>query len=75
MATTNNSNLLTLYINARLIDPATGRDEMGGILCDGKVISDIGPHLNDGKPRANSQIINCKAVSYTHLTLPTIYSV
>ena len=60
MATTNNSTLHTLYINARLIDPATGRDEMGGILCDGKVISDIGPHLNDGKPRANSQIINCK---------------
>ena len=60
MATTNNSTLHTLYINARLIDPATGRDEIGGILCDGKVISDIGPHLNDGKPRANSQIINCK---------------
>ena len=60
MATTNNSTLNTLYINARLIDPATGRDEMGGILCDGKVISDIGPHLNDGKPRVNSQIINCK---------------
>jgi len=60
MATTNNSTQHTLYINARLIDPATGRDEMGGILCDGKVISDIGPHLNNGKPRANSKIINCK---------------
>lgn len=60
MASSHNSSTLRLYTNARLIDPASGRDEMGGILCEGEVISDIGPHLNDGKPRANSELINCE---------------
>jgi hypothetical protein len=38
MAKTNNNPEHTLYINARLIDPSIGYDEMGGILCDGEVI-------------------------------------
>jgi dihydroorotase len=60
MAKANNNPEQTLYINARLIDPSMGRDEMGGILCDGEVISEIGAHLNDEIPQANSKIVNCK---------------
>ena len=60
MAKANNNPEQTLYINARLIDPSMGRDEMGGILCDGEVISEIGAHLNDETPQANSKIVNCK---------------
>jgi len=60
MAKANNNPEQTLYINARLIDPSMGRDEMGGILCDGEVISEIGTHLNDESLQANSKIVNCK---------------
>jgi len=60
MAKANNNPEQTLYINARLIDPSMGRDEMGGVLCDGEVISEIGAHLNDETPQANSKIVNCK---------------
>jgi dihydroorotase len=60
MAKTNNNPEKTLYINARLIDPSMGRDEIGGILCDGEVISEIGTHLNDESLQANSKIVNCK---------------
>lgn len=34
-----------LFRNARLLDPASGRDEPGALLMDGDVIEDIGPSL------------------------------
>ena len=46
-----------MFINARLIDPATGRDEPGGLLVNDGVIADLGPHLRhkvaDGVLREN----------------------
>ena len=49
----------TAFINARLIDPATGRDQKGALLVDGSTIADLGPRLfNDGKP-ADATIIDC----------------
>ncbi len=33
------------YLNARLVDPASGRDEMGGLVADGETIADLGPHI------------------------------
>ena len=33
------------YVNARLLDPASGLDKLGGVLTEGEVISDFGPHL------------------------------
>jgi len=33
------------YVNARLIDPASGRDEIGGLLTQGETIADLGPHI------------------------------
>jgi dihydroorotase len=35
----------TVIFNARLIDPASGRDENGGILIENGVIADIGPAI------------------------------
>ncbi|MEZ5937113.1 MAG: dihydroorotase [Hyphomonadaceae bacterium] len=35
----------TLIYNARLIDPADGLDHKGGVLIDGALIADVGPHL------------------------------
>ena len=33
------------YVNARLVDPASGRDEAGGLVTDGETIADLGPHV------------------------------
>lgn len=39
------------YVNARLIDPASGLDRPGALLTDGETITDLGPRLfNDGVP-------------------------
>jgi len=52
------------YINARLLDPATGLDTPGGVLTDGEAISDFGAGLAKkkdalkGAPKG-TQIIDC----------------
>jgi len=47
------------YINARLIDPATGLDQTGDLITEGNVITDFGSSLiGDTKPD-NIQIIDC----------------
>ena len=39
------------YINARLLDPASGLDSPGALLSDGELVSDFGPELfKDGVP-------------------------
>ena len=35
----------TAYINARVIDPASGLDATGGVLIEGNKILDVGPDL------------------------------
>ncbi|MFO0995326.1 MAG: dihydroorotase [Alphaproteobacteria bacterium] len=45
------------YINARLLDPATGLDERGALLTDGPLIADLGPGLfRDGVPEGITTI-------------------
>ena len=47
------------YINARILNPATGMDETGALLTDGELIADFGPQLfADGKPD-DIPIIDC----------------
>jgi dihydroorotase len=49
----------TAFINARVIDPASNRDEPGGVLVvDGK-IADIGPHLRRNAPEG-AEVVDCK---------------
>lgn len=48
----------TAFLNARLIDPASGRDEPGGLLvCDG-IIADLGPHLRRNAPEG-AVVVDC----------------
>lgn len=49
----------TVYINARLIDPATNRDEPGGLLVQDGMIADLGPHLRRNAPEG-SVVVDCK---------------
>jgi dihydroorotase len=49
-----------LLTNGRLLDPATGRDELGGLLIDNGVVKDIGPHLTNAKIKSDTKIIDCK---------------
>lgn len=49
------------YVNARLLDPASGLDVRGGVLSDGEKIADFGPHLASGEGLAEDiQVIDCK---------------
>lgn len=49
----------TAFLNARLLDPASGLDETGALLVENNVIRDFGPQLfHDGAP-ADAAIIDC----------------
>lgn len=47
------------YINAHIIDPASGFDGLGELLTIGEEIADIGPKLFDGKPPKDVHVIDC----------------
>ena len=49
----------TVFINARVLDPATGRDEPGGVLVREGVIADLGAHLRRNAPDG-AKVIDCK---------------
>lgn len=50
----------TAYINARLVDPASELDAMGGLITFGNEIQAVGPNLfADGVPN-NFKVIDCK---------------
>ncbi|HWB45746.1 MAG TPA: dihydroorotase [Hyphomicrobiaceae bacterium] len=55
----------TVFINARIADPASGRDEPGGVLVRDGVIADIGGHLRRNAPD-KTHVIDCKG----HLLCP-----
>ena len=48
------------YINARLIDPATGLDAPGGVLTDGESIADIATGLFDTGAPEGVDIVDCQ---------------
>ncbi|WP_201831868.1 dihydroorotase [Microvirga zambiensis] len=50
------SNQPILFKNARLIDPASGREERGGVLVRDGVIAAVGPQLTQA---ADAQVIDC----------------
>jgi dihydroorotase len=49
----------TAFINARIIDPASNRDEPGGLVVREGLIADIGPHLRRNAPDGIA-VIDCK---------------
>lgn len=48
------------FVNARLIDPETGRDGPGELLVADGIIADVGPKLFEGKPPEGAEIIDCQ---------------
>ena len=55
----------TVLINARLVDPESGRDEPGGLLIEDGLIADLGPHLRRNAPNG-ANVIDAKG----HLVIP-----
>ncbi len=49
----------TAFLNARLIDPASGKDEPGGLLVKDGVIADLGAHLRRNAPEG-TRVVDCK---------------
>ncbi|RXF74646.1 dihydroorotase [Hansschlegelia zhihuaiae] len=47
----------TLFVNARLVCPATGRDETGSLLVDGGAIAELGP---DVPPAGRADVVDCR---------------
>jgi dihydroorotase len=60
MAVTDDRPPLTAYVNARLLDPASGVDAPGGVLTDGEKIVEAGAGLfAKGAPKG-TQVVDCK---------------
>ncbi|KWT70549.1 Dihydroorotase [Hyphomicrobium sulfonivorans] len=53
------SDAATAFINARIIDPATDRDEAGGLIVRNGLIEDLGPHLRRNAPEG-ATVVDCK---------------
>ena len=49
----------TVFLNARIIDPASCRDEPGGLLVKGGVIADLGAHLRRNAPE-RARVVDCR---------------
>lgn len=47
------------YINARLLDPASGLDSRGAVLTDGESIVDVGPGLFAGGVPSGIEVVDC----------------
>lgn len=52
----------TAFVNARLIDPASGLDAAGSLLVEGGKISDLGPRLFNDAPPSDAEIVDCKGL-------------
>jgi dihydroorotase len=50
----------TAYVNARLLDPATGLDVAGGLLTEGETIAAVGPAVCADSVPADAEVIDCK---------------
>jgi dihydroorotase len=48
------------YINARLLDPASGLDATGGLLTSGETIIDVGPGLFAGGVPSSATVVDCQ---------------
>ncbi len=52
----------TAYVGARLIDPASGLDTPGGLLTEGEVIADFGPHIREGDVGDDIAVVHCRGL-------------
>jgi dihydroorotase len=49
----------TAFLNARLVDPASDKDEPGGLLVKDGAIADLGSHLRRNAPE-RAKVVDCK---------------
>ena len=57
--TRTNTGKKVAYKNARLMDPESGLDQLGGLLTDGNTIADFGPSIfNSGTPD-DAEVVDC----------------
>ena len=47
------------YLHARLLDPASGLDLVGGLLTEGERIADFGPHLTVDAIPEGAEVVEC----------------
>ena len=52
----------TAYVNARLLDPASGLDAAGGLLTEGEAIAALGPDVVPAALSADARVIDCKGL-------------
>lgn len=50
------------YINARLLDPATGMDKIGGVLTEGEMIKAVGPKVTADLALEGVTVIDCEGL-------------
>lgn len=50
---------LVAYVNARLLDPASGLDARGALLTNGEIIADVGPGLFQGGVPSGIEVVDC----------------
>lgn len=53
---------LVAYVNARLLDPATGLDSPGALLTNGEIIADVGPGLFQGGVPSGMRVVDCQGL-------------
>lgn len=53
---------LVAYVNARLLDPATGLDSKGAVLTNGENIADVGPGLFQGGVPSGIEVVDCRGL-------------
>ncbi len=51
---------LVAYVNARLLDPATGLDAKGALLTNGETVADVGPGLFQGGVPSGIEVVDCQ---------------
>lgn len=49
----------TAFLNARLLDPASGLDSIGGVLTDGETIAAFGPEVTAGMLPPSAEKVDC----------------
>jgi dihydroorotase, multifunctional complex type len=48
------------YVNARLLDPASNLDQSGGLITEGELIVDFGPHVTSDQVPDGCETIDCQ---------------
>ncbi|MBC6441435.1 MAG: dihydroorotase [Rhodospirillales bacterium] len=50
------------YVGGRIVDPASGRDEPGGVITDGDTIADLGTHIAQDSLADDIEVINASGL-------------